>query len=306
VPGTIGPLNTSPTSTYFFGIHGLVETLYERWQRGKLKDGPYSNLIFRNYDTGTNTVATVSYNTSTGKASVVSQDALRTVAIPNSCSWYVGAVADFDYDGNNDIVWHGPGCTNHNTHIWKMNATNYVSDLPNSTISDVDNTWTLIGAQDFNQDLNPDIVWSNKNTNQVVIWFMVGSTFSGYYAAITMPSGFNAQLVADAYDTPVLLARNFTTGATQVDAIDFSSATAFPVTTINSPTADVFTVPIAAGHFHTKTGGAPIMRMDVAWVHLADNSTSLWTADNPNAVSYADHGSVLGVPTGHVISVGPR
>jgi hypothetical protein len=304
VPTTIGPVNMSATSTYFFGIHGLVETLYERWQRSKLKDGMYSNLIFRNIDNGTNSVATVSYNTSTNKLSVVSTDPLMTVPIPNSYNWYVGAVADFDFDGNNDIVWHGPANTSGpNISFWKMNGTSYVSNLSTNAPT-VDGSWTLIGAQDYNQDLQPDLVWAN-GSNQVAIWYMNGPSVSGFYSLLTLPSGFRAQLVADFNNgTPALVARNYSTGATTINLIDFSSGKANAYTTITSPTADIYTGPTAVGHFHATANGFTIDKMDIAWTHLADNSTSLWTSNSPNSFSYVDRGTVTGQPAGRIWTVG--
>ena len=306
VPGTIGPLNLSPTSTYFFKIHGLVETLFMRWQRSKLKDGQYSNLIFRNIQTGTNSVGTVAYNATTGIVSLVSSDTLQSVAIPNTCNWYIGAVADFDFDGNNDIVWHGPGCSGNNTMIWKMNGTTRVSDLPNGTISNVDNTWTLVGAQDFNSDLHPDLLWANKNQDRMVVWYLNGTTFAGFTTSYTLPAGFRAQLVADAVNgaPPNVLARNPNTGETRILVIDGAGnlTTSIPVA---SPPGGPFTGAVAAGHFHTTGFGVPLERMDIAWLQLSNGSTSIFTTDFSPAV-YTDHGAVTGTPALPSLPAGAR
>jgi hypothetical protein len=185
-----------------------------------------------------------------------------------------------------------------------MNGTTHSSDLTNTNVPTVDNTWTLIGAQDFNNDFQPDLVWAKKNSNSMVVWFMTGTT-PGFSIAYTLPSGYSAVMVADSTSTsPNILMRD-ASGHTAV-AVPDAAGNIIGWSNIASPTADVFTGPGASGHYHNLPSTGGIERFDIAWFHLADSSVSVWTKDSPLSYVYTDRGSVTGVPGGANALAGAR
>jgi hypothetical protein len=174
----------SPSSTYFFKIHGLVEWHYQRFERGDWNKDGKPDLVVRNLDTGANQVWRMN------GTSVVSKTNLETVGT-GGCNWNIGATADFDFDGDQDLVWHGPQCNG--TSLWRMNGFVHAGDV---ALPSVDPNWTLIGSGDFNADGRPDLVWSSLSTVDVDIWIMNGPT---YVRSITVdiPTGYQAVAVAD-------------------------------------------------------------------------------------------------------------
>jgi hypothetical protein len=41
-----------------------------------------------------------------------------------------------------------------------------------------DQNWRIVGATDFNADVQPDLVWQNRSTGQIGVWFMSGVNLS--------------------------------------------------------------------------------------------------------------------------------
>jgi hypothetical protein len=189
----------SPKSTYFFKIHGLIDWHMKRFLQGDFNRDGKGDIFVRNTATGANEMRLLNGTTTASTAPM-------TAAGVDACNWYVGAAADFNYDGWNDLVWHGPGCGQ--TSIWQLNGTTISSNLG---MQGVGSEYTMVGAGDFNRDGRPDIVW-RQNTGDIHIWFMNGiNRVSG--AVIPYPSG-NAEgvyAVADFNDdgSPDFLVRRF-------------------------------------------------------------------------------------------------
>jgi hypothetical protein len=82
----------------------------------------------------------------------------------------VAGVADFDDDGNDDILWHNPSTGA--TSIWRSasSATKQVV----ATMSDLD--WQVADTGDYNGDGKADILWRNGRTGANVIWRSALST----------------------------------------------------------------------------------------------------------------------------------
>jgi hypothetical protein len=91
-------------------------------------------------------------------------------------NWRIEGQADFDKDGNVDILWR-----NYNTGenaIWRMNGTTFDPNQGGVFLTRVEDiNWEVAGLDDFNQDGNVDILWRNYNTGENAIWRMNGTTF---------------------------------------------------------------------------------------------------------------------------------
>ncbi len=97
-------------------------------------------------------------------------------------AWEIAGTGDFNGDLQTDILWryYGTGPYQGLNDIWYMNGTTYLSENVFSAVTDTD--WRIVGTDDFNGDLQIDILWRNYGTgpNQGlnVVWFMNGATLS--------------------------------------------------------------------------------------------------------------------------------
>ncbi|HEX3474388.1 MAG TPA: VCBS repeat-containing protein [Kofleriaceae bacterium] len=279
-------------------IHGLVESLHMRWQRGEFTDGRYSDLIVRNLSSGANAIWAMNGTTPSGVTY-----ALPTVS-PGGCNWYIGATGDFNFDGSQDIVWHGPGCNAES--IWFMNGTSY--SFSGGSMPAVGPAWRMIGSGDFNHDLRPDIVWANDATSQLSIWYMNGGSFITDHV-VQLPAGFTGAAVLrgaylDYYDS--VLARNPTTGENRLYNWGGS---AYPVAQdppfyIAMPAVGgTAWWPIGGGHYGDPTNFG-LYNLDVLWA--STNLTSIWTYTGGSSTGETfETNHVVSTPSPLVIA-GPR
>jgi hypothetical protein len=184
---TIGPVEMSPKSTYFFKIHGWVEWQFQRFQRGDFNRDGYSDIVIRNTSTGANQLQYII------ERSPSTATTLPTMSATDGCQWYVGATPDLNYDGNPDIVWHGPGCKR--TVLWTISSSG--SRTSTVELAAADSNLELIGAGDFNNDMRPDLVWRRKDNNKLVFWRM-NNTAKLESIEKAVPAGFTPAGVADA------------------------------------------------------------------------------------------------------------
>jgi hypothetical protein len=92
----------------------------------------------------------------------------------NDQNWKIVGMADFDGDGQADILWSHKSGRNV---VWHMNGASfrYASYLLTVT----DTNWEAAGVADFNDDGNPDILWRNHANGSTAVWYMNGATFQG-------------------------------------------------------------------------------------------------------------------------------
>lgn len=258
----IGPVNMSPTSSFFFKIHGLVERLHQSYVRGKFYQSKYSDVVQR-HTTGGLEVAVVKLNPASALNWTTFAN-VSTLAV-NSCNSYVGAVADLDFNGSNDLVLHFPGCGG-STAIWSLNQTALISTT-NTGWPAVGSNWHLIGSADFNQDLRPDLVWAD-GSSRLSIWFMNGTQFVSS-VVVTMPGGYVGKTVgAMLGGANSVYVRHPVTGA---NAVYFYKNS----TLVNSfdldPVPDLGWDMVGTGYFHA--GG--LNNKDLLWQH-SNGTGSIW------------------------------
>ena len=86
--------------------------------------------------------------------------------------WKVVSVADFNQDGQPDILWQDP--VSGYAQIWYLGGPQGVQLLSAADL-DKTNTWRIVGAADFNGDGVPDVLWQDPVSGTVQIWYMGGS-----------------------------------------------------------------------------------------------------------------------------------
>jgi hypothetical protein len=101
-----------------------------------------------------------------------------SVVTPDS-SWSVQGVADFNGDGDADVLWRQASSSL--LTVWLMQGATIESG---NTITfqgaavKPDASWDVIGIGDFNGDADADIVWRQSTTDALVDWSMNGSTIT--------------------------------------------------------------------------------------------------------------------------------
>jgi FG-GAP-like repeat len=120
----------------------------------------FSDILFQDGSTGQ-----VSISEMNGPA-VIGGGA---VSLNPGPSWQAVGSADFNGDGQADILWQN---ANGQAAIWEMDGTNVTASAtvgPNPGPN-----WKVVGTGDFNGDGDSDILWQNAS-GQVAVWEMDGT-----------------------------------------------------------------------------------------------------------------------------------
>jgi N-acetylneuraminic acid mutarotase len=136
--------------------------------------------------------------------------------------WQVRGIGDLDGDKRSDLLWHNQSTGQ--LYAWFMNGTSQSSGTF-LTPSPVNLVWQVQGLADFNGDGKADILWRNKSTGQLYVWFMNGITeSSGTFltpAAVADPAWQIRGLADIDYDGKVdIVWHNRTTGQLYVWYMD--------------------------------------------------------------------------------------
>ncbi|MFM6138075.1 MAG: FG-GAP repeat domain-containing protein, partial [Sphaerospermopsis kisseleviana] len=104
--------------------------------------------------------------------------------LPVANGWNITGVADFNGDGNSDILLNNPS-QGWNS-VWFLNGTTYsgYANLPSAP------GWQSLGTGDFNGDGKPDIILNNLNSNWNTVWLMNGTNYAGFANLPTAPAGW--------------------------------------------------------------------------------------------------------------------
>ncbi len=162
------------------------------------------------------------HNTSTGQTLVwnMSDQNVTTygspfATVPNT-DWTVAATADVNGDGHPDLLWENTRTGQ--VLFWLMGGTNGQQVIsygsPFATVADTH--WRVVSMADFNGDGHPDMLWQNNATNQLVIWYLNGTSVVNYGAPFATVSDTHWQVAGvadfDGDGHPDLLWENSATG----------------------------------------------------------------------------------------------
>ena len=161
-----------PGGATFLGWNWLNKTGNPGWTVVAVADmngDGAPDLIWQN---NTTNQVTVNYYGGTGGATLTGWDWLNEAGEP--AGWRVVAAADFDGNGTPDLVWqYAPT---------RQVSVNYYGGAGGATYlgwawlnSAGDPGWTVVGANDFNGDGVPDLVWQNDTTAQVTVNYYGGT-----------------------------------------------------------------------------------------------------------------------------------
>ncbi|MBR8827570.1 MAG: VCBS repeat-containing protein [Gomphosphaeria aponina SAG 52.96 = DSM 107014] len=133
---------------------------------GDFNDDGFADLFWRNMETGANGFWFMGGEDGTELVETVESEAQDNTA------WYAGGVADFNGDGEEDLLWRNQE-TGANG-IWLMDGTERVETVE---LLGQDNTnWDIYGTGDFNGDGQVDILWRDDEvTGANGVWLMNGT-----------------------------------------------------------------------------------------------------------------------------------
>jgi sugar lactone lactonase YvrE len=116
--------------------------------------------------------------------------------LSNGNSWRIMSIADFNGDGQPDVIWQDP--VTGLAQIWFMGGVQgtTVTGAVNLTAS---NTWRIVGTGDFNQDGHPDVLWQDPVSGTTQIWYLGGSQGNVVTNAVNL-SGSNPWRIASVAD----------------------------------------------------------------------------------------------------------
>ncbi|MBK8904393.1 MAG: VCBS repeat-containing protein [Anaerolineaceae bacterium] len=132
------------------------------------------DILWHNHDTNHIQVWFMDGTRRVGRAEIVDEHGqLAPVGLP----WSIVGTGDFNGDGKVDILWHNHD-TNH-IQVWFMDGTRRVGRAEivdeHGQLAPVGLPWSIVGTGDFNGDGKVDILWHNRDTNHIQVWFMDGT-----------------------------------------------------------------------------------------------------------------------------------
>ena len=83
---------------------------------------------------------------------------------------------DLDGDGRPDVLWRNTSTGQ--LYAWLMDGTAQSSGTFLTPSLVASTSWQIRGVVDFDEDGSPDILWHNRATGQLYVWFMDGTTLS--------------------------------------------------------------------------------------------------------------------------------
>lgn len=192
-----------------------------------------NDLVFRNQAT-----AAVQFWLMNGTTRVGAPLPLGGAAAPGT-DWELAATADFDRDGQADLVWRN--LSSQKLAIWRMSGTRKAETVVPSPDQAVDGNWRVVAATDFNDDGRVDFLWYNVSSGKVVTWYMDGSVarLSGQFTNPSSAGHANWRVVAASdfsldglpgtppLGSPDLVWRNETSGSQVAWHMDFASTRVF-------------------------------------------------------------------------------
>jgi Bacterial Ig-like domain (group 3) len=152
---------------------------------------------------------------------------------PLKLTWRLDAVGDLDGDGFGDLVWRFTGQSPNIddsgvSYVWFTNGSN-VTQVRKRGGAPLD--WTLLGAMDINNDGAADMVYVSPGNQVRVLMATPARTCANLPANVLSP-GFTPLRLADftGQRRADVLARNVTTGATQLLSLSAIGLTLPPYT----------------------------------------------------------------------------
>lgn len=160
-------------------IQGVSDTNWQLSGVGDLTGDLQPDLIWRNYSTGDIYVW-----------QMVGYVYQQPILVGNVLDpyWQLAGVADLTQDGRLDMIWRywGLGAGTGDVYIWQMDGYTYRNATYIGPVTDFN--FQLTAVADLTRDGQPDLMWSNNQTNDNYLWQMNGYTYVTNYLIGAKPS----------------------------------------------------------------------------------------------------------------------
>jgi hypothetical protein len=93
------------------------------------------------------------------------------------------AVADFNGDGNPDVVWQDPVSGDRAGLVHGRPGGNEITGALNIAGP---NPWRVAAVVDFNGDGHPDLLWQDQTSGLAQIWYMGGPQGNTFLSAVNL------------------------------------------------------------------------------------------------------------------------
>ena len=127
--------------------------------------GPRTGLVWQHQTTGHLAAWTVEGNRQIGGSALSPGQVADT-------NWKIVATGDFSGDGERDLVWqHTDGTIS----AWVMRGNQLVDGrlFQPARVNDPD--WRVVAAADMNRDGDTDLIWRNRRSGVLSVWYMDGT-----------------------------------------------------------------------------------------------------------------------------------
>ncbi|HXI59877.1 MAG TPA: VCBS repeat-containing protein [Polyangia bacterium] len=102
--------------------------------------------------------------------------------VTDASGWSIAGTGDFSQDGLSDILWRNS--QTNAMQVWVMNYNNRTNTPSRAWFSDVglcapnamSDGWRVVGTDDFNYDGKTDILWHNRWSGVIQVWYMDGAS----------------------------------------------------------------------------------------------------------------------------------
>jgi hypothetical protein len=107
----------------------------------------------------------------------VSGSSLVDWSSPPSRGWLPVLTADFDYDGETDVLWYNAATGE--ISAWYLNGGRIKSYAVVSKISPSSLGWRPVATADYDGDGRTDVLWYNATTGELSAWYLAGTRVTG-------------------------------------------------------------------------------------------------------------------------------
>lgn len=197
-------------------------------------------------------------------------------------TWHAVASADFNGDGIPDQLFQSS--TNNSIDIWTSNALNPSHPIAETVIQgsqNLDPSWHIVGAADFNGDGKADILFQNSGNNAVDVWLMNGPTVTTFGPILTTGSDPNWKVVGTGdFNGPGqtdILFQNSGNGAVDVWTMNGATVASYgPVLTTGDPNWKV----VGTGDFNGDG------KTDILFQNSSNNAVDVWLMNGGTVATY--------------------
>jgi hypothetical protein len=158
--------------------------LLENWQVSGLADinrDGHNDVIWRHPQSGDLYVWFMNGTTPTTGAPI-------TPGRFTDTDWQLRGLADFNGDGNVDLLWHHQKTGD--VYVWLMNGTTAVSGAYANPARFTNTNWKIVRVSDLNNDGKPDLLWQHPWSGALYAWYMNGTAVAASsYLTPKRPSG---------------------------------------------------------------------------------------------------------------------